>query len=87
MKKAEIEYMAQFHVGDKVIIKNAGFHKDVIGKTATIKKVIKTKMELMVFVEDGYYPNYEFMQKEMDENYRMWKHYEYYPSAYNVEKV
>lgn len=87
MKKAEIEFMAQFHVGDKVVIKNANWNKDVIGKTATIKRVIKTKMELLVMVEDGYYPNHELMQKELDENYRMWKSYEYYPSAYNVEKV
>ena len=87
MTKAQIEYMAQFHVGDKVIIKNANFHKDTIGKIATIKKVIKTKMELMVFVNDGYYSYSEHLRKEMDGTYRMRKSYEYYPSAYNVEII
>lgn len=87
MKKAEIEYMAQFHVGDKVIIKDALLHKDVIGKTATIQKVIKTKMELVVFVKDGYYPYRELVRKEADKNYRMRELYLYRPSAYRVEKV
>lgn len=86
MTKAQVEFMSQFHIGDSVIIKDAGCHKDVIGKKATIMKVIKTKMELMVDVEEGFYPLSELLHKEYDPNYRMWKHYWYYPSAYNVEK-
>lgn len=87
MTKAEREQLEKFHDGDKVVIVRSNYHPDTVGKTGTIRKVIKSRLALLVWIDQGYYSHCEEVIKAQKPDYQMTKSFEYYPSIYSVERV